>query len=229
MRWSVAVSGVLMLVAGGLGGPAWAAEGDATKGAALFRVCAACHSLEPGRHLTGPSLASIWKRKAGSVSDFLRYSVAMKASGVVWDERTLDAWLKDPQGLVPGNEMTFPGIPRAGERQELIAFLKAASQGTLASSAQQPAPNPRRNLKEAPPADRVTAIRYCKDTYWVTTAAGKTRTFWEFNLRFKTDSSPDGPTKGAPVLLAASMQGDRAFVIFAGPEELGATIRRKCE
>ena len=60
-------------------------------------------------------------------------------------------------------------------------------------------------------------------------AAGKTRTFWEFNLRFKTDSGPDGPTKGAPVLLAASMQGDRVFVIFAGPEELGATIRRNCE
>lgn len=77
-------------------------------------------------------------------------------------------------------------------------------------------------------SEQVTAIGHCHDTYAVTTADGKTRKFWEFDLRFKTDSSRHGPPSGAPVLLETGMQGDRAFVIFAAPQEISAFIRESC-
>ena len=72
------------------------------------------------------------------------------------------------------------------------------------------------------------AIRHCRDTYKVTTGNGKARDFWERNLRFKTDSSEDGPEKGAPAIVDAGMMGDRADVIFAGPEEISTYVERKC-
>ena len=84
------------------------------------------------------------------------------------------------------------------------------------------------DLKAVRPEGRVTAIRYCGDTYHVTTAAGATIPFWEFNLRFKTDGSNLGPPEGQPALLPAGMMGDRAFVIFARPEEISPFIQRRC-
>ena len=86
----------------------------------------------------------------------------------------------------------------------------------------------RRVLKEAGPQEQVARITYCQDGYRVATADGKTHIFWEFNLRLKTDSSADGPAPGHPVLLPASMQGDRAFVVFSAPEEISPAIRRAC-
>ncbi|HZR01818.1 MAG TPA: c-type cytochrome, partial [Burkholderiales bacterium] len=59
------------------------AAGDAARGASVFSACAACHSLEPGENLTGPSLAHVWGRKAGTLPDFHRYSEALQRSGVV--------------------------------------------------------------------------------------------------------------------------------------------------
>ena len=66
------------------------------------------------------------------------------------------------------------------------------------------------------------------DAYYVTIAAGGTFTFWEFNLRFKTDSSELGPEKGKPAILRASMRGDRAFIIFSDPAEISAFIQEQC-
>ena len=74
-------------------------------------------------------------------------------------------------------------------------------------------------LKSLEPGKQVKAITYCRDTYRVTTVDGKTRAFWERNLRFTTDCSQDGPEKGAPAIMPAGMMGDRAAVIFAAPEE----------
>jgi cytochrome c len=84
------------------------------------------------------------------------------------------------------------------------------------------------SLKVLEPAKQVKAISYCHDTYRVTTADGKTRAFWERNLRFMTDSSQDGPEKGAPAIMPAGMMGDRAAVIFADPDEIGRMIEAKC-
>ena len=64
--------------------------GDSARGATVFQACAACHSATPGEHLTGPSLAKIWQRKAGTVEGFHRYSIAMKHANMVWTEVTLD-------------------------------------------------------------------------------------------------------------------------------------------
>lgn len=205
-----------------------AAAGDATRGAQLFRACAACHSTAPGEHLTGPSLAHVWNRKAASVEGFARYSEALKASGLVWNAQTLDRWLADPQALVPGTTMTFPGVREAKLREDLIAYLQALAEGGApAAAAGRMAPR-RLDLKSAPPEGRVTAVRHCGDTYTLTTADGRTEKIWEFNLRLKTDSSPLGPKPGEPVVIGAGMRGDRASLVFASPEEISAFIERAC-
>ncbi len=208
------------------------AAGDPEKGARAWRACVACHALVPGRHMTGPSLAGIWGRKAGTIKGFTRYSPALKSADFVWDDKTMDAWLADPRALVPGNLMTFRGLKGARARTDLIAFLKTAAAGKRAQRGRMGGGMMRgpelQDLKTVDSGRRVTSIRYCGDTYRVTTADGKTLPFWEFNLRFKTDSSDKGPPKGRPVLLRASMQGDRMFVIFADPAEITAFIRKKC-
>jgi cytochrome c len=213
----------------------WAADGNPARGQRAFGACAACHSLEPDKSMTGPSLSGLWNRKAGDLASFARFSDAVKSSGVVWNDKTLDAWITDPQHFIPGNQMTFPGVKDGQQRADLIAFLKDATQpGHASASAQRGgqmgmmrgAAVP--NLKKLDPDDRVQAISYCRDSYRVTTADGKTHVFWERNLRLKTDSSGDGPEKGAPALVAAGMMGDRADVIFSDPAEISALIVPKC-
>jgi cytochrome c len=214
------------------------AAGDAQEGARDFRGCAACHSLEPNRNMTGPSLAGVWGRKAGSLASFERYSPALKASGVTWNEKTLDQWLKNPAAFIPGNRMTFPGVRNAAARADLITFLKAASSGHAPQAAQgggrmgggmmggMAGQHP--DLKKVGPPEQVTAITYCRDTYHVTTKNGETRDFWEPNLRFKTDSSALGPVDGTPALVPAGMMGDRADVIFAKPGEISGFVKPGC-
>ena len=201
------------------------AAGDVGRGERAYRACVACHSLQPGRHLTGPSLAGIWGKKAATVDGFTRYSDALKSAQVIWNAETLDAWLKDPGAFIANNRMTFRGIPKRAARQDLIAYLQEVTVAGRPQVAQQPASM---NLKAVEPARQVTAIRYCGDTYRVTTKVGEKVPFWEFNLRFKTDSSENGPPKGHPVLLRAGMMGDRAFVIFASPEEISTFIEVQC-
>ncbi len=222
--------------------PAYA-EGDPSRGQRDFRACAPCHSLQTDRNMTGPSLAGLWGRKAGSLPSFERYSDALKSSGIIWDDRTLDGWLADPQAMVPGNDMPFEGIKDSHARADLLAFLKeAAKPGAQQQTAQQGSMNGMGggmmggmmggggdpDLKNLKPSMQVKAITYCHDTYRVTTADGKTRAFWERNLRLKTDSGKDGPHSGAPALVPAGMLGDRANVIFAAPEEISKTIEGRC-
>jgi cytochrome c len=212
------------------------AAGNPDSGARVFRACAACHSLEAGHHMTGPSLANIVGRKAGTVEGFSRYSPALKSSNVVWDEAALDAWLKNPQALVQGNRMPFAGIQDAQARADLIAYLERTSSSGTGQSTPQPttgmgmmrAPEPE-NLKALPSDQQVAAIRHCGDSYYVTTVSGETLPFWEFNLRFKTDSSDKGPQKEHPALVRAGMMGDRASIIFADPADISAAIERRCE
>lgn len=201
------------------------AAGDPQRGARAFQACAACHTLEPGRHMTGPSLGRIWGRKAASEGDFQRYSEALKRSGIVWNEASLHKWLANPQAAVPGNLMSFEGVRDEQARADLIALLRAASEGKAPRAAQA---RPLPDLKKAPPASTVTAIRYCGDSYFVTNGANETVPYWAFNLRFKTDASPSGPAPGKPVLVGQGMQGDRAQVVFARPAEISAFIREGC-
>ena len=223
-----------------LSAPAFAEGGDAARGQRDFRACAPCHSLEPDRNMTGPSLAELWGRKAGSLPSFERYSDALKSSGIIWDDGSLDGWLTDPDRMVPNNDMPFNGIDNAGDRADLLAFLKEATKpgATPQQTAKQGGMGGMMggmmgggsvpNLKSLESNLQVKAITYCHDTYRVTTADGKTRAFWERNLRLKTDSSKDGPRSGAPALVAAGMMGDRADVIFATPDEINKMIEPRC-
>lgn len=222
-------------------------KGNAPRGQRVFGACAACHSLQPDKNMTGPSLANLWNRKAGGLPSFSRYSPALKSSDIVWNDQTLDEWIKDPQHLVPGNEMTFDGIKDAQPRADLLAFLKEAQEGSSQTAQQEGGPRGGMmgggmmggmggmmgggqvpNLKKLYSAQRVQTITYCKDTYTVTTANGRARQFWERNLRLKTDASDDGPEKNAPALVDAGMMGDRADVIFADPSEISPFISPKC-
>jgi len=211
------------------------AKGSPDQGQRVFSACAACHSLEPNRSMTGPSLADLWNRKAGSLASFPRYSSALKSSGVVWNDKTLDEWVKDPQHLIPSNDMPFEGIKNDQQRADLLAFLKQATQpGHMPAQSGQDGQmggmmgGGDLNLKTIGPEKRVQAISYCRDTYLVITADGKTRAFWERNLRLMIDSSENGPQSGSPALTGAGMMGDRADAIFATPEEISGFIKHEC-
>lgn len=227
-RW-LPLIGLLMLAAAHQAD----AAGDPQAGAQGFRMCAACHTLEPGAHRTGPSLAGVFGRKAGTAEGFHRYSDALRSADLVWREDTLNAFLADPQALLPGNRMTFPGIADAQARADVIAYLQATTAGGAQGQAGEQggmmaAPQLLDLRREIGPNNRITSIRYCGDTYTVGVETGESHPFWEFNLRFKTDSSDKGPEAGHPVLIPASMMGDRAFVIFAAPEEISRFIESKC-
>jgi len=103
------------------------ADGDAARGEARFKDCAACHRLDAGANEVGPSLHGLFARKAGELADF-RYSPAMKRSGVTWTAETLDKYLADPQGFIPANRMPYAGLSNAGDRADLIAYLQKATQ-----------------------------------------------------------------------------------------------------
>ena len=160
-----------------------AAEGNTSRGQRLFGACAACHSLQADQSMTGPSLAGLWNRKAGSLPSFTRYSPALKSANIVWNDKTLDEWINDPQHVVPGNEMTFAGIKDAHQRADLLAFLKEATQpgasvaqgGQMGGMSGMMGGGRVPNLKHLDPENRVQAITYCKDTYTVTTANGQKR------------------------------------------------------
>ena len=119
----LAMVAVLILATTGQGG----AAGDPQAGAQAFRACAACHTLEPGVHRTGPSLAGVFGRKAGTAEGFHRYSGALRSADLVWSEDTLTRFLADPPAFLPGNGMTFSGIADAQARADVIAYLQTAS------------------------------------------------------------------------------------------------------
>jgi len=104
----------------GASDPVTAAAGGAP---ASFAQCAACHSVVPGKHGIGPSLAGVYGTRAGEIPDY-SFSPALKASGLTWDDATLDKWLAGPMKLVPGTKMTYGGMGDPAKRAEMIAYLK---------------------------------------------------------------------------------------------------------
>lgn len=98
------------------------AGGDAKNGQLLYASrCIACHSIDV--NLAGPAHRGVFGRKAGSVTDF-DYSPALRKSRVIWNEKTLDKWLANPEKFIPGQKMGY-AVPDAKERADLIAYLKS--------------------------------------------------------------------------------------------------------
>lgn len=86
-----------------------------------FAQCADCHSTKSGDGV-GPGLQGIVGRAAGAHGGF-KYSPAMAHAGLVWDAKTLDAFLAHPKAVVPGTTMDFAGVDDAAERANLVAYL----------------------------------------------------------------------------------------------------------
>ena len=106
-------------------GPALAAP-DAVRGEQVYARCQACHALAVDR--VGPRHCGLFGRLAGSVPGY-GYSPAMKASGITWNDKTLDRFLTKPLSVVPGSTMTYDGIADPKDRADLIAYLQHANAG----------------------------------------------------------------------------------------------------
>ena len=103
-------------------------EGDPGRGERVFQRCYSCHSVNPDeRNLQGPNLAGVVGRRAGALDRF-EYSDAMIAAGrngLVWTEQNLDAYVIDPQALVPGTAMGPVRLSNPADRTDLISYLKS--------------------------------------------------------------------------------------------------------
>ena len=98
--------------------------GDLENGRRAFARCRSCHTITPGGpNMTGPNLYGVFGRAAGADPKF-GYSHAMRTAGFTWDADKLDHWLQNPRTFLPGNKMTYPGLPDAADRRDVIAFLK---------------------------------------------------------------------------------------------------------
>lgn len=127
----IAASAAAFLAGCGSGGPAGgerifdpAEHPELARGELLSFACRACHGLAPGDPSPlGPPLHGMFGRRAGSLPGY-DYSQALKDSGIVWTEETLDAWLASPDEYIPGNKMVFAGYRSADDRRALIEYLK---------------------------------------------------------------------------------------------------------
>jgi cytochrome c len=111
---------VALTVSAAIGAPA--SSCGAAQGEQVLEKCAACHSLLAGQHMMGPSLNGLSGRRAGTVDGF-NFSIALRDSGIVWNDVTLNEFLKSPQSFIPGTVMPFGGIQNATERAALVCYL----------------------------------------------------------------------------------------------------------
>ena len=106
-------------------GGAEKSSADAVRGEQVYARCLACHALAYDR--VGPRHCGLFGRRAGSVPQF-SYSTAMKKSGIVWNEKTLDHFLAKPLKMVPGSAMTYDGVADPNDRSDLIACLERVNE-----------------------------------------------------------------------------------------------------
>jgi nitrite reductase (NO-forming) len=129
--------------------PAAGPGGDPEQGRQVYRKCQACHSLEPGKNSVGPTLAGILGKKAATEPGYV-FSSALQASGLIWDAVTLDRYLLDPQKVVPGNKMPFPGLKTENERRDVIAYLVSTATVAPAPVSAPPASQQRASVSYIP-------------------------------------------------------------------------------
>jgi cytochrome c len=93
------------------------------------RKCSICHTLTGSTaRRAGPTLAGLFGRRAGTVADYI-YSDTLDGSDIVWNETTIDALFDEgPDHYIPGSKMPMQRITNATDRDDLIAFLRQATQ-----------------------------------------------------------------------------------------------------
>jgi cytochrome c len=96
---------------------------DAQRGEMVFHFCLPCHSIGPGaQNKVGPVLNGLDGRHSGIVPNF-SYSDANKNSGIVWNEANFKKYIHDPQAMIPGTKMIFPGIKNDQQVNDLWAYI----------------------------------------------------------------------------------------------------------
>ena len=107
-----------------------AVAGDPEKGVKVFKKCKACHAVGDGaKNKVGPQLNKIVGAAAGVVEGY-KYSKALAAqsdAGLIWDEAALSEFLKKPKAYIPGTKMSFSGLKKETDRDNLIAYLATFS------------------------------------------------------------------------------------------------------
>lgn len=107
-----------------------AAAGDEKLGQKVFKKCKACHTVGEGaKNKIGPHLNELFGRTAGSLEGY-KYSKAMQAKageGLVWDQETLTAFLTKPKKYMPGTKMSFAGVRKPADMENLLAYLRSFS------------------------------------------------------------------------------------------------------
>jgi cytochrome c len=137
-RLAAGLAGAAALLFAGLCG----ARADEGRGEVVFQRCYACHSVKAEeKNLQGPSLRDVLGRRAGTVPGF-EYSAAMIDAGanhrLVWTRKTLDAFLADPQRLVPGTSMSMPPLRGPADRRDVIDYLAQNAKAPRGASGNPP-------------------------------------------------------------------------------------------
>ncbi len=100
-----------------------ASAADLKRGEKVFKKCKACHSLKPGKKKVGPSLHGVIGEKAAGMKGY-KYSKAMKGANLTWDDKTLDGYLTKPKKFLKGTKMSFSGLKKQADRDNVIAYIK---------------------------------------------------------------------------------------------------------
>lgn len=96
-------------------------------GEKLFKQeCRRCHATDATHETYGPPLENVVGRAAGAYPDY-DYSVALEASGIVWTDAALRAWMEDNDGFLPGTKMRHVGIEDRTVQDFILAYLHSVS------------------------------------------------------------------------------------------------------
>ena len=123
--WTAAAVAALAV---SLASAASAQDGDVARGQRLFnQQCRSCHTLEKGgASVAGPNLYGLFGSKAGTAQGY-EFSESMLRSGLLWDDKTVADYLRDPKATVPGTKMVYGGMKQAGQLADMVAYLKQAT------------------------------------------------------------------------------------------------------